>query len=103
MKEEKNPRIVLSPYSSLMAFSLFPEEVYKNMMRFRKLDMYGEYGFYEAFDVETKKTVFSYYAHHQGMSLIGLTNYLKQGLIQNYFQILIEVPLYSIVILLLNH
>ncbi len=98
VKEEKNPRIVLSPYSSLMAFPLFPEEVYKNMMRFRKLDMYGEYGFYESYDTETEKPVLSYYAHHQGMSLIGLTNYLMEGIIQNYFHKDIRVQTFDILL-----
>ena len=40
-KEEKDSRIVLSPYSSFMATRLFPEDVYRNMLKFRDLDMYG--------------------------------------------------------------
>ena len=44
----------------------------------KDLDLYSDYGFYEAYDHENKGVVKSYFAHHQGMSLLGLTNYLKQ-------------------------
>lgn len=98
LKEEKNPRIVISPYSSFMAMQLFPEDVYKNMKKFRKLDMYGKYGFYEAYDYETKRPVYAYYAHHQGMSLVGITNYLKQGCIQNYFHQDIRIQTFDILL-----
>ncbi len=97
-KEEKNPRIVISSYSSLMAMQLFPEDVYKNMLRLKKIGMYGEYGFYESYDLETKRVVEAYYTHHQGMGLIGLTNYLVQGAIQEYFHKDIRVQTFDILL-----
>lgn len=84
-KEDKENRIVLSPYSSIMAMQLFPEDVYQNMNKFKKLDMYGKYGFYESYDYDNTGVVQAYFAHHQGMILLALTNYLKKGAIQNYF------------------
>ena len=42
-KEDKENRIVLSPYASLMALELYPEEVYDNMQKFKDLEMYGKY------------------------------------------------------------
>ncbi len=84
-KEEKNPRIVLSPYSSFMAMPLFKDAVYKNIMRFQKLGMRGKYGLYESYDTETTSPCYIYYSHHQGMSLAGITNYLKNNILQNYF------------------
>jgi cyclic beta-1,2-glucan synthetase len=77
--------IVISPYSSLMAIGIDDVEVYNNVKKLKKLDMYGEYGFYEAYDYDDKATVKNYYAHHQGMILTSLTNYLKNNVIQNYF------------------
>lgn len=97
-KEEKNPRIVISSYSSLMAMQLFPEDVYKNMQKLKKIGMYGDYGFYEAYDLKTERVVEAYYTHHQGMSLIGLTNYLKQGCIQDYFHKDIQVQTFDILL-----
>ncbi len=84
-KEDKENRIVIAPYASLMAMALFPKDVYDNFDKFRKLEMLGEYGFYESYDYDNKGVVKAFFAHHQGMSLVGLTNYLKPGVIQNYF------------------
>ncbi|MDD4035743.1 MAG: glucoamylase family protein, partial [Bacilli bacterium] len=42
-------------------------------------------GFYEAYDYEDKAVVKNYYAHHQGMILASLTNYLKDNIIREYF------------------
>ena len=85
LKEESLNRIVVSPYSSALAITLFPNEVIKNFERFDKLSMFGKYGFYESYDFFDKIPVKAYFSHHQGMILSSLTNYLKDGVIQNYF------------------
>lgn len=97
-KEDKENRIVLSPYSSLMAMQMFPKDVYENFDKFKKLDMLGEYGFYEAYDYDNKGVVKSFFAHHQGMSLVGLANYLKSGVIQNYFHQNVNVKTFDILL-----
>ena len=84
-KEDKENRIVISPYASLMAMELFPTDVYENVIKLKNLDMYGEYGFYESYDYDNKGIVKAYFSHHQGMILASLANYLKHGIIQNYF------------------
>lgn len=84
-KEDKENRIVISPYASIMALDLFPKDVYENINKLKSLDLLSDYGFYEAYDYDNKGIVKAYFAHHQGMSLLGLTNYLKQGAIKNYF------------------
>ena len=84
-KEDKENRIVLSPYASIMALELFPQEIYENMEKFKKLDMYGKYGFYESYDYDNKGVVEAFFAHHEGMILAGITNYLKSDCIKNYF------------------
>ncbi|MDD4643840.1 MAG: glucoamylase family protein, partial [Bacilli bacterium] len=77
--------IVISPYSSIMAISIDDQEVYNNINKFKDLNMYGKYGFYEAYDYEDNVIIKNYYAHHQGMILTSLTNYLKDNIIQEYF------------------
>ncbi len=84
-KEDKENRIVLSPYSSIMAMELFPEDVYENIKKFKELDMYSDYGLYESYDLDNNGVVKSYFAHHQGMSLLAIANYLKKGAIKDYF------------------
>lgn len=85
MHESSKYRVVISPYSSIMAIDIDDRDVFNNMQKFVNLDMYGNYGFYEAYDYEDKAIVKNYYAHHQGMILASLTNYLKDGIIREYF------------------
>ena len=44
-----------------------------------------KYGYYESYDYDNKGVVKAYFAHHQGMSLLGIANYLKKGAIKDYF------------------
>ena len=97
-KEDKENRIVLAPYASLMAMALFPDDVYGNFEKFKKLDMLGDYGFYESYDYDNKGVVKAFFAHHQGMSLVGLTNYLKSGVIQNYFHQNVNIKTFDILL-----
>ena len=97
-KEDKDSRIVISPYSSLMMMEFVPNEVYKNINKLKKLEMYSKYGFYEAYDYDNKGVVKSYFAHHLGMSLVGLTNYLTKSSIKNYFHNNVNIRTYDILL-----
>ena len=97
-KEDKENRIVLSPYSSLMAMEMFPEDVYENISKFKNLEMYDIYGLYEAYDYDNRGVVKSYFAHHQGMSLLGITNYLKSGAIKKYFHSNVNIRTFEILL-----
>ena len=97
-KEDTENRIVISPYSSLMAMQLFPSDVYENFSKFKKLDMLGQYGFYESYDYDNKGVVKAFFAHHQGMSLVGLANYLKPGVVQNYFHQNVNIRTFDILL-----
>ena len=97
-KEEQINRIVLSPYSSIMALDLYPEDVYENISKFINLGMYSKYGLYEAYDYDNKGIVKSYFAHHQGMSLLGLTNYLKKDVIRELFHSNIYIKSFEILL-----
>ena len=78
-------RIVISPYSSLMTISVDDRAVYDNMQRFKALGMYDEFGFYESYDEEDHVPVKAHYAHHQGMILASLANYLADHCMQRCF------------------
>ena len=97
-KEDKDNRIVISPYASLMVMDMFPTDVYRNITKFKRLDMYGKYGLYEAYDYDNNGVVKSYFAHHQGMILIGLTNYLKDNVIKKYFHQNVNIRTYDILL-----
>ena len=85
LQEENNNRIVISPYSSILALSLFPKDVIYNMKKLESLNLIGQYGFFESYDTEDKQVVLSYFAHHQGMILGSITNTLKDNILQKYF------------------
>ena len=97
-KEDKENRVVLSPYSSIMVLSLFPDEVYDNLNKFNKLGMFGEYGYYDAYDYDNPGIVKSYYAHHQGMCLLGLVNYLKNNVIHELFHSNINIKSFELLL-----
>lgn len=85
--------LVIAPYASLLALSFSPQEVFANIQDLRSLGALGRYGLYEAIDFTTSRlpkgqdfgVVRSYLAHHQGMILLSLTNYLLDNIMQNRF------------------
>ena len=84
IRENKSGRVVVSPYASILALEKDPTSVYENLVKFRKLNMYGKYGLYESYDYTDKTPVYSYFAHHQGMILSSIANYLKKDVIKEY-------------------
>ena len=77
--------LVISPYASLLALSLRSQTVMQNIHRMEELGMLGIYGFYESIDFtpshlplgQDYAIVRSYMAHHQGMIMMSLVNFLK--------------------------
>jgi cyclic beta-1,2-glucan synthetase len=84
--------LVVTPYASLLGLSMQPQAVLKNMARLEELNMLGRFGFYEAIDYTKTRLpekhyddvpagrahaiVQSYMAHHQGMILMAVCNYI---------------------------
>ncbi|NCA67299.1 MAG: hypothetical protein EOM87_04455, partial [Clostridia bacterium] len=77
-------RKVISPYSSALALPYIKDKVVANLRKLSR-EMYGQYGFYEAYDFDKKKPVASYMSHHQGMILCALTNHLTGNKLTEYF------------------
>ena len=76
--------LVVAPYASVLALPFAPQAVVQNIEHLRKLNMFGEYGLYESIDFTRSRMaagqeaaiVRSYMAHHQGMCLLALNNFL---------------------------
>ncbi len=89
--EDEGP--VISPYSTLLALPLQPGAALENMRRLEELQMVGPMGFYEAIDFTRAAkrqggrgvVIYSYMAHHQGMSLLALDNMLHRCVMQRRF------------------
>lgn len=98
MIEDKEQRIVISPYSSILAIDINPRDVYKNMHKLNDLGMYGDLGYYESYDYDKNEKVLAYFAHHQGMILASLANHLKGEVIRNYFHRDVRVQSFNILL-----
>jgi len=84
---EKND-MVYAPYATMLALEYMPRECMDNIIRMVENGLVGKYGFYEAYDAQSTDNggiVKEYMAHHQGMSLCALTNYLYSGYLRKSF------------------
>ncbi|MEG1989839.1 MAG: glucoamylase family protein [Clostridia bacterium] len=84
--------LVVAPYASMLMLEYSPEEVYRNINKLKKIGCYGSFGFYESIDytkahLDNKEyeVVKTYMAHHQGMTLTAINNYINSGIIKNRF------------------
>ncbi len=93
LKRGLNDYLVISPYSSLLMIEFAPEKVYKNIQKLKKLNLYSTYGFYESIDYTkqhlsdnvSSEIIKTYMAHHQGMILSSINNYINNGIIKQRF------------------
>ena len=84
---------VTSPYSTFLALMVSPVEASQNIKYLKAEGLEGPYGFYEAADYTPERTNFqsqrvvikSFMAHHEGMSLLALNNYLNHNIMQKRF------------------
>lgn len=86
--------LVISPYSTFLALPVNPVEALQNLQRMSDLGWVGPYGFYESADYafgpgrlwgKKPQLVHCWMAHHQGMSLLALANFLEDGMVENWF------------------
>jgi hypothetical protein len=93
MKSESDPLIV-SPYSTFLALSVDPDAAFQNLRRMETLGWFGSHGFYEAADCtgfrrrfrwSRAQVVRAWMAHHHGMSLLSITNFLCDNVVQRWF------------------
>jgi cyclic beta-1,2-glucan synthetase len=84
--------VVISPYASMLCLNISPSETLKNYKILKKINAVSKYGLYEAVDFAKKNNgkrrysiVKSYMAHHQGMILASLTNFLYSNIFQDLF------------------
>lgn len=93
LKRGLRDELVISPYSTMLASMVLPKESLANLVYLEKMEVLGEYGFYESIDYtperlpKNKKSIIlkSFMAHHQGMSLISINNLLNKSIMQRRF------------------
>ena len=85
--------LVIAPYATALALMVTPNEACKNLQSLAEHGFLGQYGFYEAIDYTPTRlprgknhaTVFTYMAHHQGMSLLAFAHVLLHKPMQRRF------------------
>ncbi|MGA9421838.1 MAG: glucoamylase family protein, partial [Rhodanobacteraceae bacterium] len=86
--------LVVAPYASMLALPIVPQAAAANLQRLADSGALGRYGFYEAIDYtpgrlsrdQSSSVVFSFMAHHQGMSLLALVQALRHQPMQRRFE-----------------
>jgi hypothetical protein len=80
---------VISPYSSFLALSVDPLGALRNLRRMDSEGWVGTFGFYESADftgsLRAPELTLEWMAHHQGMSLLAITNLLRGNIVQRWF------------------
>ncbi|MUT64825.1 glucoamylase family protein [Paenibacillus sp. NEAU-GSW1] len=77
--------LVLAPYATVMALPYAPKEGLQALGQMEQLGARGKYGYYEALDFTPRRmqsgrkneVIRSFMAHHQGMSMLTLSNLLS--------------------------
>ncbi|MGI8469778.1 MAG: GH36-type glycosyl hydrolase domain-containing protein [Pyrinomonadaceae bacterium] len=85
--------LVVAPYATALALSLAPREATANLRRLANEGMFARYGFFESVDYtknrlppgQTRARIEAYMSHHQGMILVALDNFLRDGVMQKRF------------------
>lgn len=92
VKRGLKDEIVVSPYSSFLTIGRDPKGVIQNSKELVRLGVYQKYGFYESIDYTPNRTekgnyalVRTYMAHHQGLLLASLNNYLHSQILVRRF------------------
>ncbi len=84
---------VVSPYASFFGLPFDHQAVISNLKMLESEGLMGPYGFYESVDYtknrtgmkESGKIVQAYMAHHLGMSLVAINNFINGSIMQNRF------------------
>ncbi|MBB3060118.1 GH36-type glycosyl hydrolase domain-containing protein [Microbulbifer rhizosphaerae] len=92
-RRDLGDRLVISPYSSMMALPFDAAAVVDNLRGLRTHGGYGQYGLYEAIDFgrtakaapRRARTVRSYMSHHQGMIMLALNNFFHADIMLRRF------------------
>ena len=78
---------VIAPYVSFLALEAKPEEALENVRQLltHYPGLYGEYGFYDSVTVTSGEINHQYLALDQAMILLGITNFLQDGVLKRLF------------------
>jgi hypothetical protein len=93
LRDSHSEALVVSPYSTLLAQHISSSEALENLRGMERRGWLGGYGMYEAADFTERngekrrrpEIVRMWMAHHQGMSLLAIANWLYDGMVRQWF------------------
>jgi len=93
LRKREHNGLVISPYSTFLSLDVDPINAIKNLYTMAGMGWFGPCGFYEAADFSIPRRfmrkryqlVRCWMAHHQGMSLLALANFLNNNIVQKWF------------------
>lgn len=93
VRHELMPEFVVPSYATFLALPYVPRRAWENLQALKRLGGLDEFGFYESFDFtagrlpegQTVGIVQEFMAHHQGISLAALDNFLNRNAIRRRF------------------
>ncbi|MDQ2922119.1 MAG: hypothetical protein M3R52_10985, partial [Acidobacteriota bacterium] len=85
--------LVVAPYATMLAAEINPRAAMDNLRRLEKEGALGAYGYYESIDYTAERLpqgqrhvlIRSFMTHHQGMSLVSLSNVLEDDRMEKRF------------------
>jgi hypothetical protein len=92
--QQDEERLVVAPYATMLALAVDPADAVRNLRWMTKKGWFGKYGYYESADFtrdvrpsrrQKFALVRSWMVHHQGMGLLAIANFLKDGVVQRWF------------------
>ena len=92
LKRGLDEDIVISPYSTFLSLEDKRYESIENLKEIEEVGGLGKYGFYEAIDYTISRigkkdsvVVKTYMAHHQGLILLSINNFLNKNVLRERF------------------
>jgi hypothetical protein len=94
LRARETKALVISPYSTFLSLNTDPAGAVLNLHKMEDMGWFGSHGFYESADFTSSKRQLwkrrpqlakCWMAHHQGMSLLALANYLNDDVVQQWF------------------
>jgi len=94
LKRGLGEELIVAPYASALALMVAPEAACENLQRLADEGMEGRFGLYEAVDYtpsrlprgQSSAVIYSFMAHHQGMSLLAFNYVLRRHPMQKRFE-----------------
>ena len=102
LKRGQDAELVIAPYASFLALAVEPGAAIANLHRLEKLGMRSRRGFFDALDFTPSRCraaggekVRCFMAHHLGMSMLAIANFLCGGFVQRMFMRSPEMAAYG--------